>query len=100
MKEQSMNKFHIKHLMLCEFRKHNNAANATNAINPIYPNALDSNTIKTMISIFSYKIWKICFVFTSKSPSFYKKKKEIENSEIEIENIVNNDKDHYNRLKY
>ncbi|CAD1473843.1 unnamed protein product [Heterotrigona itama] len=38
MKEQSVNKFHIRHLMLYEFRKHNNATNAMNA--------LHHNTIK------------------------------------------------------
>ena len=46
--------------MLREFRKHNDATNATNAINAVYPGALDTrehisvglNDLKTVISIF------------------------------------------------
>ncbi|KAF3425588.1 hypothetical protein E2986_13067 [Frieseomelitta varia] len=43
-KEQSVDKFHIRHLMLYEFRKHNNAANAISAINAVYPGALGTRT--------------------------------------------------------
>lgn len=35
MEKQSVDKLHIRHLMLYEFRKHNNATNATNATNAI-----------------------------------------------------------------
>ena len=42
MEEQSVDEFHIRHLMLREFQKHNNATNATNAINAVY--ALDTRT--------------------------------------------------------
>ena len=42
MEEQSVDKFHIRHLVLCEFRKHNDATNATNAINAVHPGALDT----------------------------------------------------------
>jgi len=38
MEDQSVNKMHIRHLMLYEFRESNNA---TNVINSVCPSALD-----------------------------------------------------------
>lgn len=44
MKEQSMDEFHIRHLTLDEFRKHNNANDTTNPINAVHPGVLHSRT--------------------------------------------------------
>ncbi|KAK1124349.1 hypothetical protein K0M31_006716 [Melipona bicolor] len=42
--QQSVDKFHIRHLMLYEIRKHDDTTNATNAINVVYPGALNTRT--------------------------------------------------------
>lgn len=53
-----MDKFHIRHSMLYESRKYNNAANVTNAIDAVYPGgrqnmpALVKKNLKAVISIF------------------------------------------------
>ena len=79
--EWKRNKFHVRHLMLCEFRKHDNATNATNAINAVYSGALDTKTCQRWFKKFKNddfnlfdgtKSGRLVCVFTSKSPSFCK----------------------------
>lgn len=72
--ERGVNKFLMRHLMLHEFQKHNNA---TNAINTVYPGALNIAEYIS-VSLKSFLLRQLSTELeeysTSKSPSFCKKK--------------------------
>ena len=80
MKEQSVNEFHVRYLILYELRKHSNA--------------LGTRTCQWFQSFRRYEIWKTCFHFYFKIHiiSFYKKR--VESLSERWVNIVNNDGDY------
>ncbi|KOX71574.1 hypothetical protein WN51_02445, partial [Melipona quadrifasciata] len=60
-------KFHIRHLMLCEFRKHK----ATNAINAVYPGVLDARTRQRWFKKFTDGDFNLSDGVNSKRPVYF-----------------------------